>query len=186
MTIYALIGGHKHMYGKITTFTFGDITGVSIARFECTKDIILNILNLFEYKNAVIEIGCIEKTSVLFQIIKTLSIKYSMPPRQNPLYTDIVFEISGHYIAKLLCCILESECESFCISIANGSSAFEQLSCEHFDKQRWIKCGTISLSIAAIINENQIDITFNKNTYNAKQIVRQLKKVLAIACKNKI
>ena len=40
------------MYGKITTFTFGDITGVSIARFECTKDIILNILNLFEYKNA--------------------------------------------------------------------------------------------------------------------------------------
>ena len=109
-----------------------------------------------------------------------------MPPRQNPLYTDIVFEISGHYIAKLLCCILESECESFCISIANGSSAFEQLSCEHFDKQRWIKCGTISLSIAVIINENQIDITFNKNTHNAKQIVRQLKKILAIACKNKI
>ena len=51
------------MCKKITTFTFGDITGVSIARFECTKDRILNILNLFEYKNAVIEIGCIEKTS---------------------------------------------------------------------------------------------------------------------------
>lgn len=186
MTICVLIGRHKHMCRKITTFTFGDIASVSIARFECTKDRILNILNLFEYKNAVIEIGCIEKTSALFQIIKTLSIKYSMPPRQNPLYTDIVFEISGRYIAKLLCCILESECESFCVNIANDSSAFEQLSCEHFDKQRWIKRGTISLSIAAIINENQIDITFNKNTYNAKQIVRQLKKVLAIACKNKI
>lgn len=186
MTIYALIGGHKHMYGKITTFTFGDIANVSIARFECTKDIILNILNLFEYKNAVIEIGCIEKTSALFQIIKTLSIKYSMPPRQNPLYTDIVFEISGHYIAKLLCCILESECESFCINTANDSSAFEQLSCEHFDKQRWIKRGTISPSIAVIVNESQIDITFNKNAYDIKQIVRQLKKAVAIACKNKI
>ena len=67
MTIYALIGGHKHMYGKITTFTFGDITGVSIARFECTKDIILNILNLFEYKNAVIEIGRIEKRVFFFK-----------------------------------------------------------------------------------------------------------------------
>ena len=129
-----------------------------------------------------LKLAALKKTSALFQIIKTLSIKYSMPPRQNPLYTDIVFEISGHYIAKLLCCILESECESFCISIANGSSAFEQLSCEHFDKQRWIKCGTISLSIAVITNENQID----KNTHNAKQIVRQLKKILAIACKNKI
>ena len=62
------------MYEKITTFTFGGITSVSIARFECTKDIILNILNLFEYKNAVIEIGCIEKTSVLFQIIKHLAL----------------------------------------------------------------------------------------------------------------
>lgn len=91
MTIYALIGGHKHMYGKITTFTFGDITGVSIARFECTKDIILNILNLFEYKNAVIEIGCIEKTSALFQIIKTLSIKYSIPPPGKIHYIRILF-----------------------------------------------------------------------------------------------
>lgn len=67
MTIYALIVGHKHMYEKITTFTFGDITGVSIARFECTKDRILNILNLFEYKNAVIEIGCIEKRVFFFK-----------------------------------------------------------------------------------------------------------------------
>ena len=50
MTIYALIGGHKHMYGKITTFTFGGITSVSIARFECTKDRILNILNLLNIK----------------------------------------------------------------------------------------------------------------------------------------
>ena len=99
-----------------------------------------------------------------------------MPPRQNPLYTDIVFEISGRYIAKLLCCILESECESSCINIANDSSAFEQLSCEHFDKQRWIKRGTISPSIAVIVNESQIDITFNKNAYDIKQIVRQLKK----------
>lgn len=54
------------MYGKITTFTFGDIASVSIARFECTKDRILNILNLFEYKNAVIEIGCIEKNECSF------------------------------------------------------------------------------------------------------------------------
>ena len=30
------------------------------------KDIILNILNLFEYKNAVIEIGCIEKNECSF------------------------------------------------------------------------------------------------------------------------
>ena len=66
MTICVLIGRHKHMCRKITTFTFGDIASVSIARFECTKDRILNILNLFEYKNAVIEIGCIEKTSALF------------------------------------------------------------------------------------------------------------------------
>ena len=90
MTIYALIGRHKHMCRKITTFTFGDIASVSIARFECTKDRILNILNLFEYKNAVIEIGCIEKTSALFQIIKTLSIKYSMP-RGKIHYIRILF-----------------------------------------------------------------------------------------------
>ena len=79
------------MCRKITTFTFGDIASVSIARFECTKDRILNILNLFEYKNAVIEIGCIEKTSALFQIIKTLSIKYSMPPRGKIRYIRILF-----------------------------------------------------------------------------------------------
>ena len=67
MTICVLIGRHKHMCRKITTFTFGGITSVSIDRFECTKDRILNILNLFEYKNAVIEIGCIEKRVFFFK-----------------------------------------------------------------------------------------------------------------------
>ena len=74
------------MCKKITTFTFGDITGVSIARFECTKDRILNILNLFEYKNAVIEIGCIEKTSALFQIIKHLALSIQCPAAKSVIY----------------------------------------------------------------------------------------------------
>ena len=64
------------MRTKVTKFIWGDIVNISISRFNCSEENILNILNLFKYKTVIVEIGDVEKNSTLFQAIKTLSTNY--------------------------------------------------------------------------------------------------------------
>lgn len=103
------------MKPKVTKFIFGGFADISISRLECTEANILKIIDLFEHKTVIMEIGDVEIYSTLFQSIKSLSAKYSTPLNSDSPYADVVLLTDGYNLNELIHCILISDCESFSI-----------------------------------------------------------------------
>ncbi len=163
------------MKPKVTKFIWGDISNITISRFNCSEDRLLNILGLFEYETVIIEIGSVEKNSLLFQAIKTLSINYTTPLRNDLPYTDVVLMVNGCDLEKLIHYILVSECESFSIEGVENHSKWEQYLYNRIYKRQLIKHKFVKLSVVVWVSEYQVDITFRKDTYNTKQIILKIK-----------
>lgn len=160
---------------KVTKSIWGNVENISISRFNCSEGSLLKIIGLFEYKAVIIEIGTVEKSSPLFQAIKTLSINYSTSLYDDLPYTDVVLMVSTCNLEKLIHYILASECESFSIEEVDNFSKWEQYLHDRTNKRQLIKRKTIKLSMVVLISESQIDITFHKDTYNAKQVILKIK-----------
>lgn len=163
------------MRTKVTKFIWGDIANISISRFNCSEDSLLNIIGLFEYETVIIEIGTVEKNSPLFRAIKTLSINYTTSLYDDSPYTDVVLMVNGCNLEELIHYILVSECESFSIEGVENHSKWEQYLYNRINKQQLIKRKIIKLSMVVVINESQVDITFHKDTYNTKQVILKIK-----------
>lgn len=54
------------MRTKVTKFVLGDIKTISISRFICSEGRLLDIMDLFEYETAIVEIDTVEKTALFF------------------------------------------------------------------------------------------------------------------------
>ena len=166
------------MRTKITKFTWGDIVNISISRFNCSEDSILNIINLFGYETVIIEIGTVKKNSSLFQAIKMFSINYTTSLYDDFPYTDVAFMINVCNLKELIHCIFVLECESFSIEGIESHSEWEQYLYNRFNKHQLIKRKIVMLSMVAVISESQIDITFHKDTYDIKQVILKIKEQL--------
>lgn len=163
------------MRTKVTKFILGDIENISISRFNCSEENLLNIIGLFEYETAIIEIGTVEKNSPLFQSIKTLSINYKTSLYDDLTYTDVVLMVNGCNLEELIHYILVSECESFLIEGVENHIKWEQYLYNRINKRQLIKRKIIKLSMVVLISESQVDITFHKDTYNTKQVILKIK-----------
>ena len=163
------------MRTKVTKFIWGDIENISISRFNCSEDSLLNIIGLFEYETVIIEIGSVEKSSPLFQSIKTLSINYTTSLYDDLTYTDVVLMVNGCNLEELIHYILVSECESFLIEEVENHCKWEQYLYNRINKRQLIKRKIIKLSMVVLISESQVDITFHKDTYNTKQVILKIK-----------
>lgn len=163
------------MRTKITKFIWGDIENISISRFNCSEDSLLNIIGLFEYETVIIEIGTVEKNSPLFQAIKTLSINYMTSLYNDFPHTDIILMINGCNLEKLIHHIFFSECESFSISEVGNLINWDQYLYNRINKRQLIRRKIIKLSMVVLISESQVDITFHKHTYNTKQVILKIK-----------
>lgn len=163
------------MRTKVTKFIWRDIVTISIVRFNCSEDSILNILNLFEYENVIIKIGTVEKNSSLFRAIKTLSINYTTSLYDDLSYTDVVLMVDVCNLEKLIHYVFVSECESFSVEVVKNHSMLEQILYNQINKQQLIKRKFVTLSMVVAINESQVDITFHKDTYDVKQVLLKIK-----------
>lgn len=163
------------MRTKVTNFTWGGIKNISIMRFNCSEDNLLNLIDLFEYKAAIMEIGTVEKNSSLFQAIKTLSINYMTSLYDDCPYTDVVLMVNSCDLEELIHCILIAECESFSIEGVENNSKWEQYLYNRFNRQQLIKREIVKLSMVVLISEAQVDITFHKDTYNTRQVILKIK-----------
>lgn len=163
------------MRTKVTKFIWGDIVDISISRVNCSEDSLLDIIGLFEYETVIIEIGDVEKDSLLFQTIKTLSINYTTSLYDDLPYTDVVLSINGCNLEELIHYIIESECESFSIEGVGDHIEWEQYLYNRSNKRQLIKRKIIKLRMVVITNESQVDITFRKDTYNTKQVILKIK-----------
>ncbi|MCI8331815.1 MAG: hypothetical protein HFE78_03220 [Clostridiales bacterium] len=174
-TVKYYIWGTTKIRPKVTKFIWGDIVDISISRVHCSEDRLLDIIGLFEYENVIIEIGDVEKDSLLFQTIKTLSINYTTSSSDDLPYTDVVLSINGCNLEELIHYIIASECESFSIERVGDHIEWEQHLHTRSNKRQLIKRKIIKLRIEVITNESQIDITFHKDTYNTKQVILKMK-----------
>lgn len=163
------------MRTKITKFTLGDIADISISRFNCSEDNLLNIIRLFEYKIVIIEIGAVEKGSSLFQIIKKISLNYMTSLYDNSPDIDVVLIMDGCNLEELIHYILSSECDSFFIAGVEDYTMWQQYLYNRFNSRQLIKRKVINLSIVVLIGESQIDISFRKDMYNTKQVILKIK-----------
>lgn len=162
---------------KITKFIWGDVSDISISRFNCSENNLLNIISLFEYKIVIIEIGAVEKSSSLFQKIKKISINYMTSLYDNSPDTDIdvVLIMDGCNLKELIHYILSSECDSFFIAGVEDYTMWQQYLYNRFNSRQLIKRKVINLSIVVLISESQIDISFRKDMYNTKQVILKIK-----------
>ena len=163
------------MRTKITKFTWGDIVNISISRFDCSEDSILNIINLFGYETVIVEIGTVKKNSSFFQTIKMFSINYTTSLYDDFPYTDVAFMINVCNLKELIHCIFILEYESFSIEGVENFSKWEQYLNNRFNKYQLIKRKIVALSMVTIVSESQIDITFHKDTYDIKQVILKIK-----------
>lgn len=163
------------MKTKVTKFIWGDIANISISRFNCSEDSLLNIIGLFEYETVIIEIGTVEKTSPLFQSIKTLSINYTTSSYDELAYTDVVLMASSCNLEELIHYIFISDCESFLIEGVENHSKWKQYLFNRFNRRKLIAHGIIKLSMVVLLSESQVDITFHKDIYNIKHVILKIK-----------
>lgn len=166
------------MRAKVTKFIWRDIQNISISRFNCSEDSLLNIIGLFKYETVIMEIGSVEKNSPLFQTVKTLSIKYMTSLYDDFPYTDIVLMVSSCNLKELIHYILASECESFSIEGVENHSKWEQYLHNRINRCQLIKRKIIKLSMVVLMSESQVDITFHKDTYDIKQVILKIKEQL--------
>ena len=163
------------MRTKVTKFIWGDIVNISISRFNCSEENILNILNLFKYKTVIVEIGDVEKNSTLFQAIKTLSTNYITSLYDDLPYTDVVLMINACNLKELIHYIFVLNCESFSIEGFGKHINWEQYLYNRINKRQLIKHQIITLNMVAVINESQIDLTLHKDIYDIKQVILKIK-----------
>ena len=166
------------MRAKVTKFIWGDIADISISRFTCAEDRILNIIELFEYKTVIVQIGDVGKNSDLLQAIKKLSIHYKTSLYDDLLYTDVVLMLDACNLKELIHYIFVSECESFSMEEIGNQSNWEKYLYNRFNKHQLIMSKIIMLGIVAVMNESQINITFHRDTYDAKQVLSKIKEQL--------
>lgn len=167
------------MRAKVTKFVLGDIKTISISRFICSEDRLLDIMNLFEYETAIVEIDTVEKNSSLFCAIETLSINYITSLSDELPYTDVVLMIARYNLEELIHYILASESESFLIEGGENESIWEQYLHNQINKRQLMKRKIIKFSMVVLMSEFQVDITFHKDAYNIKQITLKIKETLS-------
>ena len=160
---------------KVNKLILGDVADISVSRLNCSEDNVLKIIDLFEYENVIIEIGNVEKCSSLFQIIRSLNLKYTTSFHDDLPYTDIVLMANDCNIKEIIHHIFASECESFSLESVTHHSQWEQHLYNRIHERQLIKRKIITLSMVVVINESQVDISFRKDIYDAKQIAAKIK-----------
>lgn len=160
---------------KVSKLVLGNVADISVSRFNCSEDNVLKITDLFEYENVIIEIGNVEKCSSLFQTLRTLNLKYTTSLYDDLPYTDVVIMAKTGNVKEIIHHVFASECESFSLEYVTHHSQWEQHLYNRIHKRQLIKRKIITLSMVVVINESQVDISFHKDTYDAKQITAKIK-----------
>lgn len=81
-------------------------------------------------------------------------------------------------IDKIIHQVFISECESFSLKSIRYNSQFKQYLYlyNRINDRQLIKHDIIKLSMEVIIDESQIDISFHKDKYDSKQLIKKIKR----------
>ncbi len=163
---------------KVKKLILGNVVNISINRINCSEDNIRKVIDLFEYENVIIEIGGVKKCSSLFQTINSLDIDFTTSLYDDLPYTDIIMMINSIDIDKIIHQVFISECESFSLKSIRYNSQFKQYLYlyNRINDRQLIKHDIIKLSMEVIIDESQIDISFHKDKYDSKQLIKKIKR----------
>ena len=145
---------------KVKKLILGNVVNISINRINCSEDNIRKVIDLFEYENVIIDIDF------------TTSLYDDLP------YTDIIMMINSIDIDKIIHQVFISECESFSLKSIRYNSQFKQYLYlyNRINDRQLIKHDIIKLSMEVIIDESQIDISFHKDKYDSKQLIKKIKR----------
>ena len=160
---------------RINQLIFKGVVNLTIKRLDCTESATLGILDLFEYENAIVEIGNIEKDCSLFQAIKELSIHHEILAPDSSQYADAVLMLNAQNFRKLLHCIFSTECESFCVNLIKNGDAWDRVLQGEIAKWQLVRRETIAVSIVVEIDEALMDILFSERLYDAKCVMLRIK-----------
>lgn len=168
------------MRPKVTKFVFGGIANISVRRFSCSEYNIWNVVNIFEHKNIIVEIGDVDKNSTLFQAIKHLSINYETSKNDDSQYTDVAVMINVNNLREIIHYIVASECESFSINDIVDSEKWGQYMVDRFATIKLLRESIIKLDIVVAINESTVDMMFCNDVYDVNKIFLKVKEQVCV------
>lgn len=168
------------MRPKVTKFVFGGIANISVRRFSCSEYNIWNVVNIFEHKNIIVEIGDVDKNSTLFQAIKHLSINYETSRNDDSQYTDVAVMINVNNLREIIHYIVASECESFSINDIVDSEKWGQYMVDRFATIKLLRESIIKLDIVVAINESTVDMMFCNDVYDVNKIFLKVKEQVCV------
>ena len=162
---------------KIYKFKYQAITDLFIQRVDCTEINIIQLINLFKFENVVVGIDDVNKNDPLFLTMDQHNFKYTTSFDDGSLYTDVILLTNIYNLEIIIHRIFESEIESFFITNIANQSQWEQFLYNRTPVRKLIKNEILDFHIGVIVNEAQIEISFNNNKYDFLNVVQEVKKI---------
>ena len=103
--------------------------------------------------------------------------KYTTSFDDGSLYTDVILLTNIYNLEIIIHRIFESEIESFFITNIANQSQWEQFLYNRTPVRKLIKNKILDFHIGVIVNEAQIEISFNNNKYDFLNVVQEIKKI---------
>lgn len=163
---------------KVKKYIYLKTAEIFIHRINCTPENISKLIDVFEFKNnieIVADMGFADEESFPFEKIESFKLKHNASFEKSK-YSNGFFRLIA----------LSNECQNFlkdsftfdiehiAICSVKDESIFGQNltydMCRSLIKQK-----RMDVFMVITLDDSQIAITFNKETYNAKQIVAKIK-----------
>jgi hypothetical protein len=160
---------------KVESYIYKSMSDIFINRINCTKETIVKILDLFALKSFVLEISNVQRSDVLYEKIKQLNLRYTTSLEDKSPCFDVALMSNKEQFKEIIDCIVDSDSETLAIINMGNRIQWEQFLHNKIPVRKLIKQGIININISVGLQESSISISLRNNSYNAKQIVTDIK-----------
>lgn len=153
---------------------------IYIHRIDCTEKNILKLLDMFTFKNMIVEISDVKKSDAIFEKIKGLAFRHTTSIGDESSYFDVVLMADVEQFKEFVKYILESDSEFFAITSIDNEIQWEQYLYNRVSTRKLIKQGKVDISMGVAIQESTIAITLSKEAYDKSGLAQKTKEIKKI------
>ena len=103
------------MKPKVESYIYKSMSDIFINRIKCTKETIVEILDLFTLKSFVLEISNVQRSDVLYEKIKQFNLRYTTSLEDKSPYFDVALMSNKEQFKEIIDYIVDSDSETFAI-----------------------------------------------------------------------
>ena len=166
---------------KVENYAFINTADIFINRIDCTPENIARLIDIFEFKKnieIVANMGAVDEESFSIEKIQNFKFKhkasFEKTKNSNGLFRLIAI---SNECKEFLKDVFSFDVEIIVIYSINDESLLGQ-NLSYDMAKSLLKQKKMDVFITVTVYDSGIVITFNKDAYNAKQLVAKIKKIL--------